>query len=137
MFTGAVLQRGRAPCKHSRCRGTERRPDGGRGNLALLAPVGAQLLYLAVHLVYGLADPGLQPSPQVVGEIPREALRFLEEHARVLARSCSSDSWDSAICRSAPRSHPSVIESFYLDLSVPELPFYGVLGSSLGCAGRV
>jgi hypothetical protein len=69
-FTGAVLHRGRAPWRHSRCRGTERRPAGGRGNVALLASVGAQLLYLAVHLVEGLADPGLQPHPAVVGEIP-------------------------------------------------------------------
>jgi hypothetical protein len=43
---------------------------GGRGNVALLASVGAQLLYLAVHLVEGLAYLGLQPRPAVVGEIP-------------------------------------------------------------------
>jgi hypothetical protein len=119
-FTGAVLHRGRAPWRHSRCRGTERRPAGGRGNVALLASVGAQLLYLAVHLVEGVSDPGLQPCPTMVGEVPREAPRFLERplaSSRSTRAFCSSESWDSAICRPVPRCHLSVTQPFYLDLS--------------------
>jgi hypothetical protein len=50
MFTGAALHRGRAPWRHSGSRAW-RHPAGGRGKVALLAPVGAQLLYLAVHLL--------------------------------------------------------------------------------------
>jgi hypothetical protein len=46
--------------------------------VAFLASVGAQLLYLAVHLVEGLADPGLQPSPPVLGAVAREAPRLFE-----------------------------------------------------------
>src|SRR5215212_6411755 len=49
-----------------------------------LAPVGPQLPYLAVHLVQGLADPGLQPRPAVVGEVPRQPPRLFEEHAHIL-----------------------------------------------------
>jgi hypothetical protein len=59
-------------------------PSWRKGKVALLAPVGTQLLYLAVHLVEGTADPGLQPRPTVVGEVAREAPRLLEEYARVL-----------------------------------------------------
>src|SRR5215210_62259 len=37
-----------------------------------LAPVRAQLPYLAVHLVEGFAYPDLQPRPAVVGEVARQ-----------------------------------------------------------------
>src|SRR5215203_1222513 len=79
MFAGA-------PWRHSKCGGTERRPADGSGNVALLAPVGAQLLNLAVHLVQGPVDSGLQPSPPVVGEIPRERPRVRSAARRAGAR---------------------------------------------------
>src|SRR5919112_6382047 len=75
----------------SRCRSiatpfwrTSRPVFHGRGNATLLASVGPQILYLAIHLVQGLAELGLQPSPAMVGEVPPQPPRFLEEHASVL-----------------------------------------------------
>src|SRR5215217_6384815 len=48
------------------------------------APVGPQLHYLTVHLVEGLAEPGLQPCPPVIGKVSGHSLRFFEKHAHVL-----------------------------------------------------
>src|SRR5215203_4537197 len=48
------------------------------------APVGPQLHYLTVHLVEGLAEPGLQPCPPMIGKVSGHSLRFFEKHAHVL-----------------------------------------------------
>src|ERR671912_2880767 len=48
------------------------------------APVGPQLHYLTVHLVEGLAEPGLQPCPPVIGKVSGQSPRFFEKHAHVL-----------------------------------------------------
>src|SRR5215213_8402841 len=48
------------------------------------ALVGPQLHYLTVHLVEGLAEPGLQPCPPVIGEVSGHSPRFFEKHAHVL-----------------------------------------------------
>src|ERR687897_2545961 len=48
------------------------------------APVGPQLHYLTVHLVEGLAEPGLQPCPPVIGKVSGHSPRFFEKHAHVL-----------------------------------------------------
>ena len=51
----------------------------GCWDVALLASVCSQLPYLAVHLVKGIADLGLQPRPAVVGEVSGQFPRFLED----------------------------------------------------------
>ena len=50
----------------------------------LLALGGPQLYYLAVHLVEGLTQLGLQARPPVIGKVSGESPRFFEEHAHVL-----------------------------------------------------
>jgi hypothetical protein len=42
------------------------------------APVGPQLHYLTVHLIEGLAEPGLQPCPPVIGKVSGQSPRFFE-----------------------------------------------------------
>ena len=42
----------------------------------LRASVGPQLLYLTVHLVEGLAEPGLQPCPPVIGKVSGQSPGF-------------------------------------------------------------
>src|SRR5215203_2923384 len=44
----------------------------------LRAPVGGQLHYLTVHLVEGLAEPGLQPRPPMIGKVSGHPPRFFE-----------------------------------------------------------
>lgn len=81
--------------------------------MTLLASVGAQLLYLAVHLLHlveGLAYRCLKARPPVVGEVPREAHHFLKEQARVLQLRItetppSADASPVPVCRSS--SHPT------------------------------
>jgi hypothetical protein len=50
----------------------------------LRAPVGPQLHYLTVHLVEGIAEPGLQPRSAVIGKVSGQSPRFFEKHAHVL-----------------------------------------------------
>src|SRR5215208_6091325 len=48
------------------------------------SPVGPQLHYLTVHLIEGIAEPGLQPCPPVIGKVSGYSPRFFEQHAHVL-----------------------------------------------------
>src|SRR5215218_3014689 len=44
----------------------------------LRSPVGPPLHYLTVHLLSGLAEPGLQPRPAVIGKVSGYSPRFFE-----------------------------------------------------------